>query len=134
MMFKDVLAGMGALFVALVIASVIGYIKAEIKEKYKKYKCARTQECDFRRCKNNKYGHCLDDPAHCNFNYLSAKEKKRTPKKTVEIINDNECQIGARIVPKGTIAQKCPVCDSFTSRSCNYCQKCGQALDWSEEK
>ena len=60
--------------------------------------------------------------------------EKQIPKKPVEIINDNECQIGARIIPKGAIAQKCPVCDSFTSRSCNYCQKCGQALDWSEEK
>lgn len=133
-MFKDALAGMGALFVALIIVCWFAYIKAKIKEKYKKYKCARTQKCDFRQCKSNKYGHCFDNPAYCAFNYLSAKEQKQIPKKPVEIINDNECQIGARIIPKGAIAHKCPVCDSFTSRSCNYCQKCGQALDWSEEK
>ena len=60
--------------------------------------------------------------------------EKQMPKKPIEIINDNECQIGARIIPKGTVAQKCPVCDSFTSRSCNYCQKCGQALDWSDNE
>ena len=59
--------------------------------------------------------------------------EKQIPKKPVEIINDNECKIGARIIHKGTVAQKCPICDSFTSRSCNYCQKCGQSLDWSEE-
>ena len=63
---------------------------------------------------------------------ISACEKQ-TPKKPIEIINDNEYKIGARIIPKGAVAQKCPICDSFTSRSCNYCQKCGQALDWSDE-
>lgn len=34
----------------------------------------------------------------------------------------------------GTTVYKSLRCDSFISRSSNYCVKCGQALDWSDDE
>lgn len=63
--------------------------------------------------------------------------------KDMERCND-ACRVAVKAlekqIPKKVILTKtevtfyqCPRCNSFISRSNDYCNKCGQALDWSDE-
>lgn len=53
----------------------------------------------------------------------------RTPKKPISLKADKDIKIAAGIWKKGVTVYKCPCCDSFISRSSNFCSKCGQAID-----
>lgn len=59
--------------------------------------------------------------------------EKQIPKKPIKLKANEDIKIGAGTWKAGTIVYKCPRCDSFISRSSNYCDKCGQALDRSDE-
>lgn len=56
----------------------------------------------------------------------------RMPKKPISIKNDEDVRIGAETWKAGVTVYKCPCCNSFISRSSDFCNKCGQALDWSD--
>lgn len=56
----------------------------------------------------------------------------RMPKKPISIKNDEDVRIGAGTWKAGVTVYKCPCCNSFISRSSDFCNKCGQALDWSD--
>lgn len=43
-------------------------------------------------------------------------------------------RIGAGTWKAGVTIYKCPCCNSFISRSSDFCNNCGQALDWSDEE
>ena len=58
--------------------------------------------------------------------------EKQIPKKPIKLKANEDIKIGAGTWKAGTTVYKCPRCDSFISRSSNYCDKCGQALDWSD--
>lgn len=58
--------------------------------------------------------------------------EKQIPKKPIKLKAEQDIEIGAGTWKAGTTVYKCPRCDSFISRSSNYCVKCGQALDWSD--
>lgn len=60
--------------------------------------------------------------------------KKQTPKKPISIKNDEDVRIGAGTWKAGVTIYKCPCCNSFISRSSDFCPDCGQALDWSDEE
>jgi len=54
----------------------------------------------------------------------------RTQKKPISLKADKDIKIGAGTWKKGVIVYKCPRCNDFISRSSDFCNKCGQALDW----
>lgn len=56
----------------------------------------------------------------------------RIPKKPSMIKANEDVKIGAGIWKAGVPIYKCSRCNSFISRSSDYCNKCGQALDWSD--
>lgn len=58
----------------------------------------------------------------------------RTPKKTVSLKANKDIKIGAGTWKKSVAVYKCPCCNSFISYSSDFCNKCGQALDWSDTK
>ena len=58
--------------------------------------------------------------------------EKQIPKKPIKLKANEDIKIGAGTWKAGTTVYKCPRCDSFISRSSNYCDKCGQAFDWSD--
>ncbi len=58
--------------------------------------------------------------------------EKQIPKKPIKLKANEDIKIGAGTWEAGTTVYKCPRCDSFISRSSNYCDKCGQAFDWSD--
>lgn len=59
--------------------------------------------------------------------------KKQIPKKPLVLKNDEDIKIGAGTWGAGVTVYQCSRCNSFISRSSDYCNKCGQALDWSDE-
>lgn len=64
---------------------------------------------------------------------ISALEKQ-IPKKPISIKNDEDVKIGAGTWKAGVTVYKCSCCNSFISRSSDFCPDCGQALDWSDEE
>lgn len=58
----------------------------------------------------------------------------RIPKKPLMLKNDEDIKIGAGTWKAGVTIYKCPRCNGFISRSNDFCPKCGQALDWSDEE
>ena len=60
--------------------------------------------------------------------------EKQLPKKpTPHIVKVERLKIGNARWGKGTTVYKCPCCNNFISRLYDYCFKCGQAIDWSDE-
>lgn len=58
---------------------------------------------------------------------------KQVPKKpTPHRVDIDKIKIGNANWCKGTTVYKCPCCNDFISRIYDYCYKCGQALDWSD--
>lgn len=55
---------------------------------------------------------------------------KQTPQKPISFEATSEIKIGAGTWGVGTTVYKCSCCDSFISRSSDFCSKCGQAVDW----
>lgn len=58
----------------------------------------------------------------------------RIKKKPSMIKVNEDVKIGAGTWKAGVSVYKCPRCNSFISRSSDCCNKCGQALDWSDEE
>ena len=65
-----------------------------------------------------------------------AKEaiEKQIPKEPLKIKAGKDVNLGAAIFKAGSTVYKCPHCESFILCSSKYCNKCGQALDWRDEK
>lgn len=60
--------------------------------------------------------------------------EKQIPKKPIpHIVKVERLKIGNARWGKGTTVYKCPCCNNFISRLYDYCFKCGQAIDWSDE-
>lgn len=55
---------------------------------------------------------------------------KQTPQKAISFEATSEIKIGAGTWGVGTTVYKCPCCDSFITRSSDFCSKCGKAIDW----
>lgn len=53
---------------------------------------------------------------------------KQTAVQAVSLKTTSDIKLGAATWHKGTTVYKCPCCNSFISRSSNYCNKCGQAI------
>jgi len=60
--------------------------------------------------------------------------EKQIPKKPISIKNDEDVKLGAVTWKAGITIYKCFCCNSFISRASDFCNKCGQALDWSDEE
>ena len=80
----------------------------------------------------------LENVKRCN---LSQSDKdcsravfeKQIPKKpTPHIVKGGKKLIGNGWWCNGTTIYRCPNCNEFISRTYDYCNKCGQALDWSD--
>lgn len=59
--------------------------------------------------------------------------EKQIPKKPDELKTDKDVKIGAGTWKAGVTVYKCPGCNSFISRSSDFCPNCGQAIDWKTE-
>ena len=64
------------------------------------------------------------DKAKKSYCVLEELVEKATPKKPLEV-----CEYDFDVYLFG----KCPVCGEGCNNGMNYCDRCGQALDWSEE-
>ena len=64
---------------------------------------------------------------------VEALEKQIPKKPTPHIVKVERLKIGNARWGKGTTVYKCPCCNNFISRLYDYCFKCGQAIDWSDE-
>ena len=64
---------------------------------------------------------------------IEALEKQIPKKPTPHIVKVERLKIGNARWGKGTTVYKCPCCNNFISRLYDYCFKCGQAIDWSDE-
>ncbi len=60
--------------------------------------------------------------------------EKQIPKEPLKIKASKDVNLGAAIFKAGSTVYKCSHCESFILRSSKYCNKCGQALDWRDEK
>ena len=76
----------------------------------------------------------LDDLEAFNL-AIPALEKQIPKKPTPHIVEPVEApiKIGNMNWGRGTTIYYCPNCKDFISRTCAYCRKCGQALDWGED-
>ena len=54
--------------------------------------------------------------------------EKQIPKKPIKLKAEQNIEIGAGTWKAGTTVYKCPCCNSFISRSSNFCSNCGQAI------
>ena len=68
----------------------------------------------------------LHESEHCSedLKVLMELVEKATPKKPLEVYES---------FLDLDLFGECPVCGEWCSSTMNYCPKCGQALDWSEE-
>ena len=69
----------------------------------------------------------------CYKTIVNALEKRIPKKPTPHIVKVERLKIGNARWGKGTTVYKCPCCNNFISRLYDYCFKCGQAIDWSDE-
>ena len=60
---------------------------------------------------------------------LDKQVAKRPKPHTVDV---EKLKIGNANWCKGTTVYRCPNCNDFISRTYDFCYKCGQKLDWSE--
>ncbi len=63
---------------------------------------------------------------------MKALEKQIPKKPTPQIVKGGKRLIGNGWWCNGTTIYRCPNCNNFISRTYSYCDKCGQALDWSD--
>lgn len=63
---------------------------------------------------------------------ISALEKQVEKKPKAHIVDVEKLKIGNANWCKGTTVYRCPNCNDFISRIYDFCYKCGQALDWSD--
>lgn len=59
-----------------------------------------------------------------------AASEYRVPMKPISIKADEDIKLGAVTWKKGTTVYKCPRCNNFISRSNDFCNKCGQSIDF----
>ena len=61
--------------------------------------------------------------------------KKQIPKKPkAHIVDIDKLKIGNANWCKGTTVYRCPNCNDFISRIYDFCYKCGQKIDWGNDK
>ena len=58
--------------------------------------------------------------------------EKQIAKKPTVLINDKDVKVGCVTFRKGVKTYKC-VCGYWVTLSQDYCNHCGQKIDWSEE-
>ena len=63
---------------------------------------------------------------------IEALEKQSAKKPKPHTVDVEKLKIGNANWCKGTTVYRCPKCNNFISRTYNFCYKCGQALDWSD--
>ena len=64
---------------------------------------------------------------------IEALEKQSAKKPKPHTVAVEKLKIGNANWCKGTTVYRCPNCNNFISRTYNFCYKCGQALDWSDD-
>lgn len=74
-------------------------------------------------------------------NYAEAFEtainalERQTPKKPrAHTVDVDKLKIGNANWCKGTTVYRCPNCNDFISRIYDFCYKCGQKIDWGNDK
>ena len=65
------------------------------------------------------------------YDSIEAQEGKQVAKKPTVQVNDKDVKIGHITFRKGVKTYKC-VCGYWITLSQDYCNHCGQKLDWSE--
>ena len=64
---------------------------------------------------------------------IEALDKRVAKKPKPHTVDVEKLKIGNANWCKGTTVYRCPKCNNFISRTYNFCYKCGQALDWSDD-
>lgn len=67
------------------------------------------------------------------FKIIENAVEKQMPKKPLVIKYDEDVKLGAVTWRAGVPVYQCSHCNSFISRSNDFCSKCGQALNWSDK-
>lgn len=58
---------------------------------------------------------------------------KQIKKNPIKLKAEQDIKIGTGTWKAGTTVYKCPCCNNFISRSSVYCDKCANALNWSDD-
>lgn len=61
-----------------------------------------------------------------------ALEKQIPKKPKAHIVDVEKLKIGNANWCEGTTVYRCPSCNDFISRIYDFCHKCGQKIDWSD--
>lgn len=92
-----------------------------------------TEQEAIRRIKEHNSIHFKKENGRCPYitealNIAISALEKQIPKKPIKLKAEQDIKIGAGTWKAGTTVYKCPYCNSFISRSSNFCSKCGQAI------
>ena len=84
-------------------------------------------KCPFHFSSFNSYCETKDDSGEypCKYGFAIASMKKQIPKKPLRTYDIRSCRV---------VEHHCVKCGADVVGSGLYCWKCGQALDWSDEK
>ena len=63
---------------------------------------------------------------------IEALDKRIAKKPKPHTVDVEKLKIGNANWCKGTTVYRCPNCNDFISRIYDFCYKCGQKLDWSD--
>ena len=63
---------------------------------------------------------------------IEALDKREAKKPEPHTVDVEKLKIGNANWCKGTTVYRCPKCNNFISRTYDFCYKCGQKLDWSD--
>lgn len=63
---------------------------------------------------------------------IEALDKRVAKKPKPHTVDVEKLKIGNANWCKGTTVYRCPNCNDFISRIYDFCYKCGQKLDWSD--
>lgn len=58
--------------------------------------------------------------------------QRQIPQKIKDEIFDKDKRIGHVVFKAGTRVHHCPVCHGMITASSNFCNRCGQAMDWED--
>lgn len=98
-----------------------------------------TVEEAIRRIKEHNRIHFRKEKGRCPFitealNMAISALEKQIPQEPIKLKSNEDIEIGAGTWKAGTTVYKCPCCDSFISRSSNYCPHCGCRMDLEDEE
>ena len=65
---------------------------------------------------------------------IEALEKQIQKKPRAHTVDVDKLKIGNANWCKGTTVYRCPNCNDFISRIYDFCYKCGQKIDWGNDK